>query len=166
MSTLDYYKLNKLTMKNLAKLFTISIFLLTLISCDDDDDLNNGPSITTFTAAINGTSEVPANNSMAKGTATLLFNNTTKVFTVTVTHDLGSAATMGHIHKAAAGSNGGVIFPFTSLGSPITYTSAALTAEQEADLMANSYYVNLHTAAFPGGEIRGQLMKGATTKAK
>lgn len=149
-------------MKNLSKLFTISIFLLVMISCDDDNDSNSGPSITTYTATINAANEIPTNNSTAKGTATLLFNNTTKVFTVTVTHNVASP-TGGHIHKGAAGTNGAVIFPFTSLTSPFTYTSAALTAEQEADLMANLYYVNLHTAAFPGGEIRGQLMKGATT---
>jgi hypothetical protein len=33
-----------------------------------------------------------------------------------------------------------------------------LTAAQEADLLANNYYVNLHTDAFPAGEIRGQLI--------
>jgi hypothetical protein len=79
-----------------------------------------------------GSNEVPTNNSTAMGTTTLKFNNTTKVFTITVTHDL-SSITGGHIHKAA-GTNGGVVFPFTALVSPISYTSAALTAEQEADL--------------------------------
>ncbi len=48
---------------------------------------------------------------------------------------------------------------FTCLTSPITFTTPALTATQEADLMANQMYVNLHTVAFPGGEIRGQLIK-------
>jgi hypothetical protein len=45
----------------------------------------------------------------------------------------------------------------------ISYTSAALTPEQEADLMANLYYVNLHSSTFTAGEIRGQLVKGTTT---
>jgi hypothetical protein len=44
----------------------------------------------------------------------------------------------------------------------LNYTSAALTPEQEADLMANLYYVNLHST-FTAGEIRGQLVKGTTT---
>jgi hypothetical protein len=52
------------------------------------------------------------------GTATLKFNNTTKVFTITVTHDLSSIAG-GHIHKGTAGTNGGVVFPFTALVSPL-----------------------------------------------
>jgi hypothetical protein len=41
----------------------------------------------------------------------------------------------------------------------ISYTSAALTPEQEADLMANLYYVNLHSSTFTAGEIRGQLVR-------
>ena len=154
-------------MKNLLRFFAISIFVMTFTSCDDDDykNSNTGPSITTFTATINGASEVPANNSTATGTATLSFNNTTKVFLVTVTHSLAMASA-GHIHLGAAGSNGGVVFPFSSFASPISYTSVALTPAQEADLKANLYYVNLHSAAFPAGEIRGQLIQGATTGGK
>jgi hypothetical protein len=148
-------------MKNLIRFFAFSIFVLTLISCNDDDS-NDGPSITTFTASINGANEVPANNSTATGTATLSFNNTTKVISITVTHTL-TTITMGHIHLGAAGSNGGVVFPFSSVASPIAFTSVALTPSQEADLKANLFYVNLHSATFPGGEIRGQLIQGATT---
>jgi hypothetical protein len=52
------------------------------------------------------------------GTATLKFNNTTKVFTITVTHNV-SSITAGHIHKGAAGTNGSVVFPFTALASQL-----------------------------------------------
>ena len=152
-------------MKNLAKFFVLSIAVLTVISCGDnynDSDVDAGPSITTYTATINGTNEVPANNSTATGTATMSFNNTTKIFSIAVTHTL-STITMGHIHIGAAGTNGGVVFNFSSLASPIAFTSVALTPAQEADLKANLYYVNLHSAAFPAGEIRGQLIQGATT---
>ena len=112
-----------------------------------------------FAATINGASEVPANASAATGTATLNFNTFTKIFVIDVTHSLAAAATAGHIHKAAVGASGGVIFGFGTITSPFTYTSLALTAGQEADLNAGLYYVNLHSAAFPGGEIRGQLIK-------
>ena len=148
-------------MKNLIRLFALSIFVLVITSCSDNNS-NSGPSITTFTATLNGANEVPANNSTASGTATLSFNNTTKIFTITVTHTLAAAAA-GHIHMGAAGTNGSVVFPFTSLTSPINYTSIALTTAQEADLKANMYYVNIHSSTFSGGEIRGQLLKGATT---
>lgn len=150
-------------MKNLIQFFAISLFTLTLTSCSDNyNNSNSSPSITTFTAAINGTNEVPSNNSTATGTATLSFNNTTKVISISVTHTLATIQ-KGHIHLGAAGTNGGVVFSFSSLTSPIAYTSIALTPEQEADLNANRYYVNLHSEAFAAGEIRGQLIKGSTT---
>ena len=148
-------------MKNLIRLSAISILLSIVVSCNDNNS-NSSPSITTFTATLDGASEVPVNNSTATGTATLTFNNTTKIFSITVTHNIASP-TNGHIHMGAVGVSGAPVFPFTSFTSPINYTSIALTATQEADLMANLYYVNIHTAAFTGGEIRGQLIKGVTT---
>lgn len=142
-------------MKNLFKIFAL-IFLTTFIaSCDDDDEPN--PNVT-YTATLSGAKETAPNASTATGTATLVFNTTTKMFTISVLHTI-AAPTAGHIHKGAAGTNGGVVYPFTTLASPISYTSAALSAEQEADLNAGLLYVNLHSAAFPGGEIRGNLVK-------
>jgi hypothetical protein len=62
-----------------------------------------------------------------------------------------------HIHKAAAGVNGGVIFNLgTTFTTPFMYMQT-LNEEQEADLKAGLYYVNLHSATYPNGEIRGQL---------
>ncbi len=111
-----------------------------------------------FTANLNGASEVPANASTATGAATLNFNTATKIFVIAVTHS-GLTVSNGHIHKAAVGASGAPVFAFASFASPINYTSGTLTAGQEADLNAGLYYVNLHSAAFPGGEIRGQLIK-------
>lgn len=144
-------------MKNLIRFFAISFFLLSLASCSDNDS-DSDPNITTFNATLNGASEVPANNSTATGSATLTFNKTTKIFSITVTHNIASP-TNGHIHIGAVGVSGSPVFAFTSFASPINFTSIALTAAQESDLMANLYYVNIHTAAFPGGELRGQLIK-------
>jgi hypothetical protein len=146
-------------MKQLLRLTGITLLLVGFISCSKSSDPAPTPNPNvTFQATLSGASEVPANASAATGTATLTFNTTTKIFTVTVTHNVASP-TASHIHRAAAGVNGSVIFGFSSATSPITYTSAALDATQEADLNANLYYVNVHTAANPGGEIRGQLIK-------
>ena len=143
-------------MKHLFRFITIALFVTGFASCNKSDPAPN-PNVT-FLATLNGANEVPANASTATGTATLTFNTTTKIFTLSVTHNI-AAPTNGHIHKGVVGVSGGVIFGFTSLTSPINYTSVALDATQEADLNANLYYVNIHTAAFAGGEIRGQLIK-------
>lgn len=149
-------------MKSLFNFSAILLFLFIGVSCsnDDDDDPTPAPPspvIVTFNATLNGASEVPANSSTATGSAVLNYNKTTKIFTLNLTYS-GITPTMGHIHVGAVGVNGPVVFPFTNLMSPYSYTSVALNATQEADLLANRYYVNLHTEAFPGGEIRGQLI--------
>jgi hypothetical protein len=148
-------------MKIIMKRWAACFFIASLLSCSGGygDDYTPPPvTTTTFNATLNGSSEVPANSSTATGTATASFNNSTKILTVSVTYS-GLTATNGHIHKGAVGVSGDVIFPFSSFTSPISYTSMALTNEQEADLMSNLYYVNIHSAAFPAGEIRGQLIK-------
>jgi hypothetical protein len=70
----------------------------------------------------------------------------------------GIAGTAAHIHEAAPGSNGPVIIPLTKDGD--TYSVPAgtkLTDAQLAAFKAGNLYVNVHTAANPGGELRGQL---------
>lgn len=122
-------------------------------SCNKDDD-----NTVTFMATINGASEVPENASAATGTATLTFNTDTKIFDIVVTYG-GVTAIAAHIHEGDVGVSGGVIFGFTSITSPINYTSAALDSDQEAALNANKYYVNIHSDTYKAGEIRGQLIK-------
>lgn len=143
-------------MKLLSKFFALFIIVFSMVSCGKDEETVI-PNVT-YNATLKGTSEVPANASAAIGLATLTYNPNTKLFTIVVTHDL-VAVTGGHIHKGATGINGEVVFPFLTTTSPITYTSVALTASQLSDLNAGLYYVNLHTASFPDGEIRGQILK-------
>lgn len=144
-------------MKIIPRLLAVITVLSVLSSCDKDEDTPPDPNVT-FQATLSGSQEAPANTSTATGSATLTFNTVTKIFTLTVTHTI-AAPTNGHIHKGAMGVSGPPVFPFASFTSPISYTSAALDATQEADLNAGLYYVNIHTVAFPNGEIRGQLIK-------
>ena len=143
------------------KLIVSALFILAtsiFFSCNKDDDPIPDPKVN-FAATLNGASESSPNPSTATGSATASFNKDTKILTVNVTFS-GVTATNGHIHKGAVGVSGGVIFGFTApITSPINYTSPALDATQEADLFANLYYVNIHSAAYPAGEIRGQLIK-------
>lgn len=149
-------------MKNTMKRWAACFFIASLLSCSGgygDDNYTPPPATTTtFNATLNGSSEVPPNASTATGTASASFNNSTKILTVTVTYS-GLTATNAHIHRGAVGVSGDVVFPFSSFTSPINYTSMALTSAQEADLMSNLYYINIHSEAFPAGEIRGQLIK-------
>ena len=117
------------------------------------------PTSTALTARLAGASEVPAVMSDATGTVEATLTPTSNVLTWKITYSgLSGAATAAHFHgPAMAGQNAGVVVPITgNLASPIV-GSAVLTASQAADLTAGKWYVNLHTAANPGGEVRGQV---------
>jgi hypothetical protein len=111
-----------------------------------------------FHATLDGASEVPAKTTDGKGLADVTLDTATGGITYTVTYAaLTGDATMAHIHgPALPGANAGVIVVLAPPASPIK-GSATLTADQVADLEAGKYYINVHTAKNPGGEIRGQL---------
>jgi len=96
--------------------------------------------------------------SSGKGTGTFTLDPATKVLTYTVQYEgLTGPAAAAHIHgPAESGASAGVVVPFATAVSPITGT-ATLTDAQVAELQAGKYYVNVHTAANRGGEIRGQI---------
>jgi hypothetical protein len=100
----------------------------------------------------------PGVTSGGKGTGSFTLDPMTKVLSYTVTYEnLSGPAIAAHIHgPAAVGANAGVVVPFANAASPITGT-ATLTDAQIAELTAGMYYVNIHTAANKGGEIRGQI---------
>jgi len=114
---------------------------------------------TALTARLAGSSEVPAVMSDATGTVEAALTPSSNVLTWKVTYaGLSGAATAAHFHgPAMAGQNAGVVVPITgNLASPIV-GSAVLTPSQAAELSAGKWYVNVHTAAYPGGEVRGQV---------
>lgn len=115
---------------------------------------------TALHAKLSGANEVPANASAGSGTLDASLDKQSNVLTWTVSYSgLTGPVKAGHFHgPAAAGANAGVALGFTgSVESPIK-GSATLSAAQAADVLAGKWYVNLHTAANPGGELRGQVM--------
>jgi hypothetical protein len=114
-----------------------------------------------YKATLDGQSEVPPNNSAGKGTADIDYDPASKKLSWKVTYSgLSGPATAAHFHgPAEPGKNAGVAVPIPNVGSSPAEGSATLTDSQAADLTSGKYYVNIHTAANPGGEIRGQVTK-------
>ncbi|MGA7996243.1 MAG: CHRD domain-containing protein [Bradyrhizobium sp.] len=112
-------------------------------------------------ATLDAKSEVPPNASAGTGTADIDYDADTKKLSWKLSYSgLTGPATAAHFHgPAEPGKNAGVAVAIPNATTSPTEGSATLTDAQAADLMAGKYYVNVHTAANPGGEIRGQVTK-------
>lgn len=112
-----------------------------------------------YKGTLNGASEVPPTNTKGSGAAAVNADPATKQVSWSVSYTgLSGPATAAHIHCGApAGANAGVAVDFgKNLASPIQ-GSGTMTDAQLADLNAGRCYVNIHTEANKGGELRGQL---------
>ena len=125
-----------------------------------------GPAV--FTASLIGASEVPSVSTAAAGAAQIVISASGASIDYQVTYSgLSGPLAAAHIHVGAVGANGGIIFPLVAGPSPMvgSLTTANFTpsgsittyAQAVAAIEAGNTYVNFHTAANPGGEIRGQL---------
>lgn len=117
--------------------------------------------VVTYKANLSATSEVPPVQSAGKGAAAVNVDPTTGAASWRVEYSgLTGPAAAAHIHcGAGAGANAGVAVPLASgpnVPNPMT-GSGTMTPAQLAQLQAGQCYVNVHTAANKGGEIRGQL---------
>ena len=114
----------------------------------------------TMKVTLNSAAEVPPNSSTATGTADVTFDTASRQLTWKVTYSgLTGPATMAHFHgPAEPGKNAPVVVPIPNPASGAD-GSATLTEAQAEALIAGKYYINIHTAANKGGEIRGQVAK-------
>ena len=122
--------------------------------------MNRQSNLVAFTTQLRAANEVPVNASPGTGSVDAVFNKDTNLFRWKANYSgLTGPATAGHFHgPAAVGANAGVVLPWpTPMRAPME-GSATLTPAQVADLMAGRWYANVHTAAHPGGEVRGQMM--------
>ncbi len=117
-----------------------------------------------YAARLTGSQEVPAVDTTASGSARVYLNADKTVATVQVTTSgLSGPITGAHIHSGIAGANGDVVKSLDIQGNVLTATwrtndnVTPLTADLINDLMNGGLYINVHTAANPNGEIRGQL---------
>jgi len=118
-----------------------------------------------FVSEMRGDNEVPAVNSDAYGVAEVKLNgDRNEVMVEVTTSGLTGPITGAHIHKGAAGTNGAIVKPLNISGNRLSATwkmsdnPNPLTLTLLNDLLMGNLYVNAHTDANPGGEIRGQLM--------
>jgi CHRD domain/LPXTG cell wall anchor motif len=111
---------------------------------------------------LNGEAEIPTGDPNANGTASI------KTRGSEVCYDLrwsGVEATASHIHRAAAGKAGPVVVPFFAQDTAVAGNSKSGCVQADSEVVAaiaarpGSYYVNIHSADFPKGEIRGQLAR-------
>lgn len=138
---------------NLTSVLLIS--LLALSACNMP--LSN---TTKATAVLSAGSEVPPTASTGAGEADIKVDVKADKLSWTITYSgLSGAVISAHFHgPAEVGANAGVAIPITGdLLSPIK-GEATITAAQKAELLADKWYVNLHTAVNPEGEIRGQVL--------
>jgi hypothetical protein len=141
---------------------TVGGALLVAAALSACDTLQTGKPAATveMKSTMTSAKEVPPKSSAGQGYAFMSYNEGTRALTWKIYYSgLSGPATAAHIHGPAdADGNAGVVMPLASgaPSSPMTGT-ATLTEAQAAQLMGGKWYVNVHTQANPGGEIRGQV---------
>ena len=118
-----------------------------------------GSNTVVFSTQLRASNEVPTNASQGTGSVDAVLNKETSQLRWKVSYSgLSGPATAGHFHgPAAPGANAGIALGWPNPMTAAMEGTATLTAGQVADLMAGRWYANIHTAANPGGEIRGQM---------
>ncbi len=140
--------------------FSLAAFTLVAVAAVTGCGMMNRQSnLVAFTTQLRAANEVPPNASTASGSVDAVLNKDTNLLRWKANFTgLTGPATGAHFHgPAAVGANAGVVIPWTSPPTSPLEGSTTLTAVQAADLMAGRWYANVHTAANPGGEVRGQM---------
>jgi len=137
-----------------------------LAACDSMPPIETGKpgKVVEMKATMTPAKEIPPKSGSGQGYAVMWYNEGTRALNWKVYYaGLSGPATAAHIHGPAdQTANAGVVIPLVqgAPSSPMT-GSATLTEAQAADMMAGKWYVNVHTQANAGGEIRGQIMPEA-----
>ena len=122
-----------------------------------------GPSVAAnvdLKADLKASSEVPPTDSKGTGSVTATFDTASKRLSWKGSvAGLSGPSTAAHFHNGEVGKNGGVAVPIAGADKGAFEGSATLTDAQAEELMAGKWYVNVHTVANKGGELRGQVTK-------
>jgi hypothetical protein len=112
-----------------------------------------------FRASLDSFQETPPLTSSATGTGTFVLTSAGLQYDITLRNLSGSMITMSHFHNGAPGVSGPVIEPITFVGNRATGTWTDMTSDERNLLLNGNIYVNVHTPAYPNGEIRGQVVR-------
>ncbi len=107
-------------------------------------------------ATLLGANETPKGSPTGKGTVELYMRGATKVCWEFTYSGIGTPAA-AHIHKGARGKAGPVVVPLGAAFKKKGCTTASAALLRAITKTPGAYYVNVHTAEYPGGAIRGQL---------
>ncbi len=115
---------------------------------------------TNLKADLKASNEVPPNNSKGTGSVAATYDDATKTLSWKGTvSGMTGPAIAAHFHSGPPDKNGAVVIPITGADKGTFEGKATLTDAQAADALSGRWYVNVHTTANKGGEIRGQLTK-------
>lgn len=157
----------------MRKLAFMGVFIVAgmVAACNDDDETTDPTPVLPelkVSTTLSGANEVPANPSTATGSVEGTLDQESRILKINIMYSDSAASdsassdsvftpTAWHIHRAPADSVGSVVIDFgKTFTSPFAFVDT-LTEAQVADLKVGMYYVNIHTAKYPNGEIRGQL---------
>lgn len=156
--------------------FTSLAFILVAgtVSCEKNAEKKKQTDYQKNDLVLSGAQEIPANTSTALGSMNVFYTKETRILTYSVTWSgLSGPVTAMHIHGLAPKgfnapvvqniitTSGGLFTPGAAFGATSKVSGTLLvdgTIVKEQDLLNGFYYVNIHTAANPAGEIRGQIV--------
>jgi hypothetical protein len=149
----------------------VCAFSLTLSSCEKDSEDRKRLEFSKTAIIMSGAQETPLSNSSALGTMDVNYRRDTKILNYKITWSgltgtpigigvHGTAPTGFNPYSPAAWTTPVQSFTLTGLTATGTYSGALLVdgfAVKEEDVLSGLYYINLRTASYPAGEIRGQV---------
>jgi hypothetical protein len=149
--------------------YTIILFTTFILSSCDRDDIEDETTFVGNALPVNGAQEVPAVATSGTGIINANYSKLSRTLSYTVTWSgLSGPLAAAHIHgNAEAGYNASVKQGFAGVPNPTLYGASGTFRGtvymdginfKEEDLLSDKFYINLHTALRPGGEIRGQLV--------